>query len=105
LRGEPAPVEIVANGQVIASGNGEVEAVIAEPGWVAARCPRGEFAHTSPIRVGSPPRKPEAVAALRKLIEQTREWVEAQGRFANPRRKQAMLDRCAEAIAKLDMSP
>ncbi len=99
-------VEIVVNGQVVTSGAGAAEAVAAEPGWVAARCPaQGEFAHTSPLAVGEPIRKPDALAALRKLVEQTREWVETAGRFANPKRKQALLDRCAEATRKLEDRP
>ena len=83
---------------MVASGENVAEATVAEPGWVAARCPGpGSFAHTSPVAVGPSKRKPEAMVALRKLIEQTREWIEAHGRFANPKRKQAMLDRCTGA--------
>ena len=97
------PTELVANGVVISSGAGEVE-VVSPPGWAAARCPaQSGFAHTSPIAVGEVPRKPEAVAALRKLVEQVREWAENVGRYANPKRKQALLDRCAEAGAKLEV--
>ena len=104
---EPAGrVEIVAGGQVVASGQREVEAVVSEPGWVAARSSAGDcFAHTSPLIVGSAPRKPEAVAELRRLVEQTREWAETRGRFDNPRRKQALLDRCADALRKLEERP
>ena len=105
LYGDPARVEVVANGQVIASGDGEAEAEFAGPGWVAARCSQGAFAHASPLVVDSPPRKTEAVAALRKLVDQTRAWAESHGRFANPKRKQALLDRCAEAAAKLEGAP
>lgn len=104
-RGGAPHVEIVADGQPVASGEGAAGAVVTEPGWVAARCLRGAFAHTSPVRVGSPVRKPEAVAVLKKLIEQTREWAETHGRFANPKRKQALIDRCAEAVASLEGSP
>ena len=76
--------------------------VVTGAGWVAARClASGGFAHTSPVAVGSPARKPDAVAALRKLVEQTREWADAHGRFANPKRKQALLDRCADAMTTL----
>jgi class 3 adenylate cyclase len=65
----------------------------------------GEFAHTSPVAVGEPQRKPGAVAALRALVEQTRDWAETRGRYANPKRKQALLDRCAEALANLGGAP
>ncbi|AMV23663.1 hypothetical protein VT84_04575 [Gemmata sp. SH-PL17] len=94
-------VEIVANGEVVASGE-HAEATISAPGWVTARAAGSAgFAHTSPVVVGSPSRKPDAVAALKGLIEQTQEWIETQGRFVYPKRKQALLDRCAEAAQKL----
>jgi hypothetical protein len=100
---QSSPVEIVANSSVVASGEGEVTATVAEEGWVAARCPaQSGFAHTSPVAVGSRVRKPEAVAALRKLVEQIREWAETHGQFANPKRKQAILDRCTDAIGVLE---
>lgn len=98
-----APVEIVANGVVVASGDGAAEAVVADPGWVAARCPaHGGFAHTAPLAVGEPAPRADAVAALVKLVGPVREWAEAAGRYANPARKRALLDRCAEAVAKLE---
>jgi hypothetical protein len=100
--GAPAPVEIVANGAVVASGVGEAEAV-GPPGWVAVRCPApGGFAHTSPFSVGEVGRKLDAAAALLKLVQQTREWAETHGRFDNPKRKQALVERCAEAARKLE---
>jgi hypothetical protein len=99
----PSPVEIVANGQVLVSGEGTAEAIATGQGWVAARCPaRSGFAHTSPIAIGEPLRPPEALAALRALVEQTRDWADTHGRFANPKRKQALLDRCDEATRKLE---
>ena len=96
-------IEIVANGRVIAAGEGGAEAVASEPGWVAARCHAagGGFAHTSPLAVGGGVRKAESLAALIKLVEQTREWIELLGRFANPKRKAALLARCDEAVANL----
>ncbi len=95
-------VEIVANGEVVASGAHAAEAAFAGPGWVAARTVGAVgFSHTSPVVVGVVRKKPGAVAALHALIEQTREWIEARGRFNNPTRKRALLDRCAEAAQKL----
>ena len=72
------------------------------PGWVAARW-GGQvgFAHSSPVAVGAVTRNAEAVAALVKLIDQTREWAEQHGRYANPKRRDQLLARCAEAAAKL----
>lgn len=100
--GEPR-VEIVANGTVIATGDGAAEVPLAAPGWVAARTTGAAgVAHTSPVAVGAAGRKPEAVAALRALIDRTRDWVETLGRFANPKRGQALIDRCAEAARKLE---
>jgi hypothetical protein len=103
LRGGPAPVELVANGAVVASGSGSAEAVVPDPGWVAARCPPpGAFAHTSPLVLGAPARQPAAVAALRKLISQVGEWADAHGRYADPKRKAALLGRCAAAARALE---
>ncbi|MFM8271916.1 MAG: hypothetical protein ACKODX_06220 [Gemmata sp.] len=95
-------VEIVANGRVVAAGDGAAEALVGGACWVAGRTsgPAG-FAHTSPVVVGAPAPNPESVAALRALLEQTRAWVEGYGRFANPKRRQALLDRCAEAARVL----
>ncbi len=98
-----ARVEIVANGEVVASGDRTAEVTLSEPGWVAVRATGSAgFAHTSSVAVGPIQRQPEAVTALRALIEQTREWIETQGRFANPKRKQTLLDRCTEAARKLE---
>ncbi|HEY1186051.1 MAG TPA: hypothetical protein VGE74_00280, partial [Gemmata sp.] len=75
-------VELIANGAAVAAGEGSAEAVLGEPGWVAARVTGATgFAHTSPVAVRAPARKREAVSALLTLIEHTREWVETLGRF------------------------
>jgi hypothetical protein len=82
----------------------------AEPGWVAARVVGGPsavnpnlpvFAHTSPVVVGHPQPHPTAVEALRRCVEQTREWVETQGQFTSDKRKAQHLERCDQALAKL----
>ncbi|MCE9566072.1 MAG: hypothetical protein K8U57_28970 [Planctomycetes bacterium] len=96
---------IIANGKVIASvaGSETLSATLPESGWVTVRChsATGTFAHTSPVAVGQPTRDPAAVVALRKLIDQTREWAEQHGRYVNPKRREQLLARCAEAFAKL----
>ena len=100
----PGRVEIVANGRVIADGEGEAECIVGEPAWVAARCHstlRG-FAHTSPREVGSPAREPSAATALIKLVSQTREWIEANSCLGNPKRRAARLANCDSALAKLE---
>lgn len=92
---EPTEVELVSNGRVVPEG-------ACAPGWVAARTARGPFGHTSPLSVGDVARQPDAVAALVKLIRQTEEWATEHGRYANSKRKEALLARCAEARAKLE---
>jgi len=110
-------LEIIANGQVLESsqpmpfafeGLGSwhmalLPSVGLSDGWTALRChsAMGAFAHTSPIAVGAPVRDPSAVAALVKLIEQTREWAEQHGRYVNAKRRDQLLARCNEAIDKL----
>ena len=104
LRGKSTAgqVEIVSNGRLLADGGSEVEAVVNEPGWVAARCfGAGRFAHTSPLALGKPRGDPEAIAALIPLVEQTREWIQSRGHFANPRRKASLLAHCDSAKARL----
>jgi hypothetical protein len=104
----------VANGKVIATATAqhdpsancyraELKATPPDAGWIAVRChsATGTFAHTSPVAVGTPARDPAAVAALRKLIAQTREWAEQHGRYVNPKRREQLLGRCAEASDKL----
>jgi hypothetical protein len=123
-------IEILADGEVIAtqeSADGmpftaTVTAACPDAtAWVAARCmtvdgvfrasgpmttPGAVFsAHTSPRLLGSAARNPAAVAAVRKLIGQVCEWAERHGRFANPKRKDALLDRCADAARRLGAAP
>jgi hypothetical protein len=119
-------LEVLADGEVIAASESvegdrwvatvEVPFTPATSGWVAARCVRvgGVFrspgaafsAHSSPVAVrvnGKPlPRRPEAVAAVRRAVEETRGWVEVQGRFASPKSRQHLLDLCGEAIGRLE---
>jgi hypothetical protein len=86
----------------------ELEARLDGAGWIAARCmPTGGsgFAHTASVRLGPSAGAAEAAAQLRPLIDATGEWADTAGQYANPRRKQALLDRCAEARAKLGGAP
>jgi hypothetical protein len=108
----------VANGQVIETVQAEnrdgrwsaslrIRFTAGEPGWIAARCIGGDgFAHTSPVMLAGigrwTTRRSQSAVMLGNLIEQTREWIEQHGRFASPRRKHALLDRCREARAKLE---
>lgn len=102
-------VEAVKAGRsFITNGPLEVESFepISGTNWTAARCQdsSGAFAHTAPeFRNAS--RDPDAVSHMTRCIEVTREWIETVGRFTQPKRKQNLLDRCAEAIAKLGATP
>jgi hypothetical protein len=100
-------LELIADGKVHTVGADSVTAPRPGGCWAALRVRgvNGAFAHTSPIASGIPTRYPEAVAALRKLIEQTREWATQHGRYANPKRREQLLARCDEAIAKLGAAP
>ena len=71
------------------------EALAADPLLLFARLPERVV---TPAEIGD---MQSAVAALVRSVEATREWVETVGRFANPKRKQTLLDRCAEALARL----
>ena len=119
-------LELIANGSPVASSgangsgpfNAVVEAEIDLPagGWVAARCwgtQKAElyphvsvFAHTSPVWVEPegkmPAKRPAAVEALAREVEAVRHWVETEGRFTNPRRKEHLLALCDAAAARLD---
>jgi hypothetical protein len=112
-------LEVMANGEVIASTpatagerfTASVEVDHTAPGWVAARAIGGAgsvlfpdqpaFAHTSPVVIGTPVPLPGAVATLRKLLDQTREWVETQAEFTQEKKKAQHLERIATALSKL----
>jgi hypothetical protein len=122
-------LELLANGTPVASAKPtggavlsatlEAEHSLPAGGWVAARCVGAEkselyphvpaFAHTSPVWVevnGRPvPTKPAAVAALRTEIEDVRHWVDTEGRFSVPRRKEHLLSLCDGAAGKLADQP
>ena len=118
-------LELIANGSAIAADQAsgadvftaviEAEHVLPDGGWLAARClgtTKSElyphvpvFAHTSAVFVevgGRPiPRQLAAVAGLGREVEAVRHWIETDGRFTIPRRKDFLLARCDAAIDKL----
>jgi hypothetical protein len=104
-------VELVLNGQAIASGSAAVAAnqPISTSGWLAARAWRADrkrlLAHTSPIWVriaDTPvPHNSGAIAALRRHLEAGRDWVERQARFEQPKSRANLLQVFADALAKL----
>jgi hypothetical protein len=113
-------LEIVANGEVIASTPDEMtqlgtwsavlqnDYTLEQCSWIAARCVgKDGFAHSSPIKVNvkdRPPLRQEAAAtALRQLVEQAREWGEFSGHYSYPKRREQLLARCDEAMGKLSV--
>jgi hypothetical protein len=98
-------VEIVSNGRIVAQGEAKADWLAEVSGWVAARgWEAGRLAHTSPVRLPESTSNPEARRALKSLAEQTREWIDVNGRFANPKRKTTLLATCDAAIARLTQS-
>ena len=100
-------IEAVRAGRTFVT-NGPLRVEEFEPvtgsGWRASRFigPGGAFAHTSPegVRVEET-HSPEVDASLVRAVESTRGWIETLGRFEQPKRKQNLLDRCREALARL----
>ena len=118
-------LEIVVNGKVVRSAHpqgkhfeaaieGEVE--VDRGGWIAARAhgpkmlPYGAtwwkmpvFAHSSPIYLEMPGRKPDARASAELLLEQLgylRKWAESKAHFPSDRERQETLRLIAQAEAK-----
>lgn len=99
-------VELVADGEVVARGAGQVTAAVPAASWVAARLGGHRVGHTAPIPLRAEfSRRQAAAAYLRPLIERTREWIVSHGRFSQPQRRQALLDRVAAALARLEQPP
>lgn len=95
-------VELIADGEITASGAGEVQMQAVDAGWVAARFSGRRYGHTAPLLLRpSFPRRMQAAAALRAAIERFRQWVETQGHFRQVRRRQQLLERCDAALKRL----
>ena len=111
-------LELVHNGQVISTGiasktkdgryaaNTSLTKAFPESGWLAARCVgTNTFAHTSPLILdgpGVPFANREANRPfLRKCVDDVKDWAETQGRYADPRRKAALIQRCDAALSLL----
>jgi hypothetical protein len=119
-----ARVELVANGEVVAADEAtlaldtddiwvaRVEQVVTPPAWVAARVVdtakspldgrTSLFGHTSAQWVGEVRAKPQAAGLLLEHLRKARDWVDAEGRFDDPKSKVKLLDTFAEAMAKLE---
>jgi hypothetical protein len=118
-------LELLANGSVIAAvrpegtnpwtATAEITHTLPAGGWLAARCLGAAksdlyphvpvFAHTSPVWIevnGHPiPKGTAAVEALGRDVQAVRDWVESEGRFTNPRRKETLFALCDVAAARL----
>jgi hypothetical protein len=120
-------LELLMDGTVIAatSGSGEpcearieAERRFDSSAWLAARCVSSKkcelyphlplFAHTSPTYVVVPERHPApdpaAVEWLRQSVLKTRDWIEQEGRFLQPRSRAAHLKCIETALTVLDPS-
>ena len=110
--GEVVVCESAVTGDVV-TARFEIEKVL-EGGWIAARCwgpPKSDlypqspvFAHTSPIffeTTGVSQKRADAVKRFLREVAAVRQWVERDGRFANPRRKEHLLSLCDAATSKL----
>ncbi len=98
-----AELELVADGAIVARGQGSVAATVEGAGWAAARLGGERIGHTSPLRLAEQsPQASASAARLRQLVERAREWILTAGRFEQPRRRQALLERCDAAIARLE---
>lgn len=116
-------LELLVNGHVVVTEaprdfNGvfiaNIDLEVSPPAWVAARVigtqpvPGGDgvpFAHTGAKRIGEARRDPAAVAMLKDQLRRTRDWVETEGRFDEPKFRKQLLDTFDEATARLDAPP
>jgi len=107
--------EIVMNGEVVAEATPSGESAVIEQsitlpegGWLAARClgTASLFAHTSPVWVemeGRPRRvDPAAVKTIGKMLDTVKDWIETNGNFTLPKRREQMLQGCLEALAVIE---
>jgi hypothetical protein len=109
--------EIVANGEVIGNGKDSIdmEHSLPQGGWIAARAWSRMvpelypyiplFTHSAPVYVQLNTQTPfytlPAIRFIRKHIEQTRDWIEHEGRFTMPNRKEHLLQLCDQSLLVL----
>jgi hypothetical protein len=120
-----APLEIIVNGEVIervrqlpdaapAVATIERDFVVDRPCWIAARCAGSSqsdsFAHTSPIfvRIGRKmPHDGEVIRQYDEWLSRTVDWVDREGRFEMPRRKEqlrAILEQARQSLVSRSSS-
>ncbi len=98
-------VELLANGESVVRVSSsdveppfrakvEVEYPVDAPCWLAACCVGiNAFAHSSPVFIPVDGKMPSDVAVIdryRRLLNGTLEWIESNGRFENPQRKERL---------------
>ena len=87
------PLEIVFNGEVIASGlEVSTNIKVEESGWLAARC---EGAHSNPVYIrlaGKPAGKAAPAQKFINIIDRLEDWVQQKGLFDNEAQKQEVLN-------------
>jgi hypothetical protein len=114
-----APLEILVNGEVLervrqlpegkpAIATIERAHAVQQPCWIAARCAGSSqsdsFAHSSPIFVrvdGKMPSDSEVVRHYDEWLSRTVDWVDNEGRFEMPRRKEqlrALIEQARQAL-------
>lgn len=86
------PVEIVVNGEIVASGTGLEQTIeLQESSWIAART---EGAHSNPVFVtlrGQSRSSEEDAEAFITITERLKEWVKTKGLFENAGQKETVL--------------
>jgi hypothetical protein len=96
----PQPVEIVVNGEVVASGMDLTETITLEDSaWIAART---EGAHSNPVYVTLEGRPRGYAGPAREFIEVTErlvEWVQTKGLFENEEQRKTVLNVLGEGKA------
>jgi len=116
-------LELLVNGRVAATATpanqgslyvAQLDVKVTPAAWMAARVigtkPAhvgfgGPFAHTGTTRIGEARREPAAVAMLKEHLLRSRDWVETEGRFDEPKFRKQLLDTFDEATARLDQPP
>jgi hypothetical protein len=104
-------LELIADGVSIVSAEprkiagsylAELDAPKPTASWISLRCVGvGQFAHTSPIRLGPDRRDSRSVRVLVERIDRVREWATNRANFTNEKWRVQLLANCDAAERKL----
>lgn len=87
------PVEIVVNGEVVATGNGVAQSItLNDSAWISART---EGAHTNPVFINfknRPRGYAEETTEFISVINRLEEWVQTKALFESDEQKETVLD-------------